>query len=265
MVTIWTIRLEAQAPSKLKDFRGTAQSLALIGATSEFVDRAIKDQVLQNFRRQLNKYTRSFGENSIGGFKLNTNPNDQFYRPVSTEAMGAQQKEFLKAASKDNSVDIFVLAELRDVGDGSTEVTAQLYDARIETLSAPEKVQLARPSQVQVLEQLSFKLMNYLDRDGFVHPEVQNFLEEPTNLSSAKGPMVSTPDLESFSVNPTELSSGRLAGGPNIGGDKTPFWEKWWFWGIVGGGLATAGGLSYYFLVVDQDPSQGQVTFRFQN
>lgn len=262
-----SFQLNAQSPAKVKDFRGSAQSLALIGATSEFVDSAIRDQVLQAFRRYLNKYTRSYGEDSISGFKLNSNPNNQFFRPVGSEAMGSQQKDFLKLAAKDNGIDLFALVELRDVGDNSIEVTAQLYDSRIETLSGVEKTTLPRPGQTANLEGLSYRLMNYLDREGFVHPEVQNFLEAPVQSGTAFGRRAELPssELQSYSVNPQDLSSGRLAGGVNIGGDKTPFWEQRWFWGLLGGGLIMAGGLSYYFLVVDQDASQGQVTFRFQN
>lgn len=256
----------AETPGKLKDFRGTPQTLALLGASSEFVDPAQKDTILQLLRRQLNRYTRSYGEASIGGFKLAANTNDQFFRPVLGQAMGEQQKQFLKSASKDNSIDIIALCSLREVGDGATtEIELQLFDSRIEVISAVERAQVTK-SQSKSLEDLAYRMMNYLDKDGFVHPSAQDLLEKPLSLVAAQAAtapgLVAGGPVQEFSVNPTDLSAGSLAGAPTIAGDKTPFWERWWFWALVGGGVATAGGLSYYFLVVNQDPNQASIRFK---
>jgi hypothetical protein len=54
------------------------------------------------------------------------------------------------------------------------------------------------------------------------------------------------------------------AGTGTVGGEKTPFWETWWFWTIIGGGLVTGGSLAYYFLVIDQPTSKANVTFKKQ-
>lgn len=254
--------LSSQEVARVKDFRGTPQSLALLGATSEFVDPAVKEQSLMQLRRYLNRYTRSFGESSISNFKLGQNLNDQFFRPV-TGSMSDPQKNFLKAASKDNGIDIIALASLREVGDGNNEIEVQLFDQRIETLSATEKAQFNRSTQQRMLDDLAYRVMNYLDKEGFVHPEPQGFLERPAGFEAMGGN--TSPQgraAEEFSVNPSDLTGKSLAGAPSIAGDQTPFWEKWWFWTLVGGGLATAGGLSFYFVAVDKDPSQGNITFQ---
>jgi len=54
----------------------------------------------QDLRKKFNRYSKSFGENSIESFKLGTNPGKQFFRPVS-ETLSEQQKKFLQAACKD--------------------------------------------------------------------------------------------------------------------------------------------------------------------
>jgi len=245
---------------RLKDFRSTPQTLALLGASTEFVEANIKDAVLQQMRRNLNRYTRSYGESSISGFKLGQNLNDQFFRPV-VSVIGEPQKQYLKEASKENSIDIIALASIRDMGDAqNSEMEIQLFDARIETLSAIEKVQYTRRNQTQALEDLAYRVMNYIDKDGFVHPTAQDLLERPVGVGAAN---VSQNEgvLKEVAVNPNDLTGARLAGAPSIGGDKTPFWETWWFWTIIGSSLAVGGGMSYYFLVVDQDPNRGTVTF----
>jgi hypothetical protein len=64
---------------------------------------------------------------------------------------------------------------------------------------------------------------------------------------------------DEFFVDPENLARGQLADDASIGGEQTPFWEKWWFWTAIAAGLTTAGGLSYYFLVVDQPPSRARI------
>lgn len=249
---------------RLKDFRGTPQTMALVGLSAEFLDSNFKEPILQQMRKNLNRFSRSYGDSSISSFKLGQNLNDQFFRPVSS-AMSDSQKQFLKNAAKDNSVDIFVLASVREGSEPAHyEMEAQLFDSRIEVLSAVEKVNFNRNTQTKSLDDLTYRLANYLDKDGFVHPSAQDLLEKPVTASSGMAAALSTTaGGEDFSVNPTDLSGGNLAGKPVIGGEKTPFWEKWWFWGLVVGGAATAGGLSYYFLVVDKDPTSANVRFRF--
>jgi len=259
--TLWGASISAQPSSKLKDFRGTPQTVALLGAFSEFVDPELKLRIVSQTRRVINKFTRSFGDSSVSNFKLALNPNDQFFRPI-TGVISENQKQFFKSAQKDNSVDIFALAALTETGEG-LDLEMQLFDARIETLSGLEKVIFKRGQEERALEDLVYRLMNYIDREGFVHPDVQDVLEKPLLLQTKN--FMASPDSggREFSINPEDLGgSGSLAGKVAIGGDKTPFWESWWFWTIVGGGLASAGGLTYYFLVVDEPPSRGNVIFR---
>lgn len=264
LAAIFVSIAQAQTPGKLKDFRGTPQTVALIGASSEFVDPAQKEAILQILRRQMNRYTRSYGESSISAFKLGVNTNDQFYRPVVGQNLNEQQKLFLKAAAKENSIDIIALSSIRETGDQvSVEVELQLFDARIETLSAIEKVQVNR-AQLKPLDDLAYRSMNYLDKDGFVHPTPQDILERPIDMQTgSQNTLAGSPlgSQQEFSVNPTDLGAGPLGGQQNIGGDKVPFWEKWWFWALVGGGLATAGGVSYYFLVIEKDKAGADIKF----
>ena len=253
--------IDAQQSSKLKDFRGTPQTVALLGAFSEFVDPELKLRIVSQTRRVINKFSRSYGDSSVSNFKLALNPNDQFFRPI-TGVINENQKQFFKSAQKDNSVDIFALAALTETGEG-LDLEMQLFDARIETLSGLEKVVFKRGQEERALEDLVYRLMNYVDREGFVHPDAQDVLEKPLLLQTNNFAAGQDSGGREFSINPDDLSgSGTLAGKVAIGGDKTPFWESWWFWTIVGGGIASAGGLSYYFLVVDEPPSRGNVIFR---
>jgi len=259
------VPLEGVSAQRLKDFRGTPQTIALMGASAEFVDSTFKDQILQQLRKNFNRYSRSYGEASVGSFKLGQNLNDQFHRPVAG-TMSDAQKEFLKNAAKDNSVDIFALASIREGSEpGNYELEGQLYDARIEVLSAVEKTSFNRNTQIKNLEDFTYRLASNIDKEGFAHPSVQDLLEKPVGMSGGMGLSSSSisAGAQDFSLSPTDLTGGTLGGRPIIGGERTPFWERWWFWGLVLGGVTTASGLSYYFLVVDQDPSRANVTFRF--
>lgn len=254
------LALKAQSSGKLKDFRGTSQTAAMLGAFSEFIDPEYKLRVVAQSRKLINKYTRSFGDSSISNFKLALNPNDQYFRPI-TGVISENQKQYLKSAQKDNSVDIFVLGSLTEVGDG-LEFEVQLYDVRIETLSAVEKVVFKRGQEERALEDLIYRLMTYLDREGFVHPNVQDVLEPPSALKNTNLLGSANVSTKEFSINPEELSgAGILAGRAAIGGEKTPFWETWWFWTIIGSTVAFSGGLTYYLTVVDEPPSRGNIRF----
>jgi hypothetical protein len=253
--------VSAQGSEKIKDFRGTAQSLALLGTFSEFVDPDLKQRYVNQLRKLFNRYSRSYGESSISNFKLALNPNEQYFRPI-TGVLSESQKQFYKAAQKDNSVDIFVLSSLTETGEG-LDLELQLYDARIETLSAVERVVFQRAQEERSFEDVVYRLMNYIDRDGFVHPNPQEILEKPILLQSGSLSMNSGVGGREFSISPEILSGeGVLAGRPTIGGEKTPFWETWWFWSIIGGTLVSTGGLTYYLTVVDEPPSRANIRFR---
>jgi hypothetical protein len=253
--------VHAQESLKLKDFRGTPQTLALLGAVTEFVEPAQRDVFLESMRRSLNRFTRSFGQTSISGFKLGQNLNDQFFKPV-RDQISSEQKAFLKAAATDNSVDILALSQLADKGDGRFELELQLFDSRTEVLSGIERADFDRNSQARAFDDLAYRTMNYLDAQGFVFPQPQNFLERPMTLGGGLALGSSAMQSESFSLNPQDLNTGGLGGQASIAGEKTPFWETWWFWTLVGGGLAGAGALTYYFTVVDKDPSRGTIQFQ---
>lgn len=244
---------------KLKDFRGTMQKIALIGVNSEFMEQATEDKYTNQIRKLMNRYSRSYGESSIKAFNLPQGNNKTYLKP--TTALDDNQKKFLQAAGKNNQVDIIVLGALRESGD-QVEAELQLYDVRIETMSGIEKASFTSASAAGVLEGLVFKIMNYLDRDGFVHPSAQDFLESPISVQQAQDSVqLQAAGKEEFSVNPNELSGGFLAGDQTIGGEKTPFWETWWFWTIIGGTAITAASLGYYFLVVDQPTSKANIGF----
>ncbi len=253
--------VDAQGSGKIKDFRGTPQSVALLGTFSEFVDPDLKQRYVNQLRKLFNRYSRSYGESSISNFKLALNPNDQFFRPI-TGVLSENQKQFFKAAQKDNSVDIFVLSSLTETGEG-LDLELQLFDARIETLSAVERVVFQRAQEERSFEDVVYRLMNYIDRDGFVHPNPQEILEKPILLQAANFNVESGAGGREFSISPEILSGeGVLAGRPTIGGEKTPFWETWWFWSIIGGTLISTGGLTYYLTVVDEPPSRANIRFK---
>jgi len=257
---IFSLNAPLWSQERIKDFRSAGQKIALIGASTEFVEPEVKEKTLEQTRRIINRYSRTYGASSIASFKIGRNPNDQFYQPVD-ESLEKDQKAFLDLLAKDNAIDIMTLASIREVGD-EFEVRMQFYDARIETLSKIEETTFSLNASQRALEIIVFRLMNYLDRDGYVHDSPQDFLETPEFLASLQ--QQTDFDLggdEDFAISPEELSGGYLAGGSAVAGEKTPFWEAWWFWTLIGGSLLTAGGLSYYFLVVNQDPTRANVSF----
>lgn len=247
MILSWPVLALAQ--NKLENFRGTNQKLALIGWYVDFVEPSVNERILSEVRRDLNRYSRSFDEAAISGFSLLKNPNNQYFNVVESE-MDSAQKEFLQKTAKDNGIDIIVLGQLRET-PSALELQLQLYDIRINTLTAIETQKFVVQKRQRPLENLSYRIMNYVDRDGFVHPSPQDFLAKPVSVGG--GINSSAFDLNSDEgISFKDLAPGRLAGPISIGGEKTPFWEKWWFWTSIFGGIALAGGLSYYFLVVDQ-------------
>jgi len=243
---------------KLKNFRGTSQKLALIAFHNEYVELSVADNLLQRTRSTLSKYSRTFDSSSIDDFKLVSNPDNKYFKPAEPN-MGDAQKAYLEKTEKDNKIDIIVLAAVRRAEDG-LEMALQLFDGRIHTLSAVERSDFTLKDRRAAIEDLVYRTMNYLDRDGYVHPEPQDFLEKPVSLSNREhlqaGSNISDKD---FFITPDDLGGAPLAGQASIGGEKTPFWEKWWFWTLVFGPMVAAGGLSYYFLVVDQPPSRANV------
>lgn len=244
------------AADRIKDFRSTNQSLALVSLAAEFVDPGLEIRLTQDLRRKFNRYIKTFDEASVGQFKLGTNPLKQFFKPI-VEALSEQQKKFLQNVGKENSADIIVLGFVRQNGD-ATDIELQLYDVRIEAFSKIEKTSIRQASDRTLLDDLVYRVMNYLDREGYVYNTPQDFLEPPV-VAGVLAPKIPTLGGEEFSINPADLGSGALAGEVVAGGDKVPFWEKWWFWTILGGGLLTAGGLTYYFLVVNQPPTATNV------
>lgn len=246
------------AADRMKDFRGTSQSLALIALPAEFLETTAEERLLQELRKRFNKYSKSYGPSSIESFKMANNPGKQFFRPVA-DTISEGQKQFLKGAAKDNSVDIIVLGSLRQAGE-EVEVELQLFDSRIEALSKTEKASLRNLSDQASMDNLVYRVMNYLDREGYVYGTAQDFLEPPLSGQMSATIAPGTAGQEG-SINPLDFASGTLAGSLSVGGDREPFWEKWWFWTIIGGSLITAGMLSYYFVVVDNPPIAGNVSF----
>ncbi|MBN8554714.1 MAG: hypothetical protein J0L93_04645 [Deltaproteobacteria bacterium] len=247
------------ADQKVKDFRSTNQKVALLGMFTEGIDEPTETKLVQDFRKSINRYSRSYGTSSIAVFSLQKNDGKKFFRP-SEQSLVESQKKFLISAAKDNSVDIIVLGSLRRL-DSEIEAELQLYDQRIDTASAVEKAHFPLADFHKAIETLVYRTMNYMDRDGYVHMSGQDFLEPPASSNSALALDSLKPAKNEFSINPSDLSSGALAGDVSIGGEKTPFWETWWFWTILGGSLITAGSLTYYFAVVDQPPKQANVHF----
>ncbi len=245
---------------RLKDFRATDQKLALLGVKTETVEAEIEKKYIEEFRKAINRYSKSYGTSSISGFTLPDSSKGKYFAPVAG-TLSEDQRKFLVKASKDNSIDIIVLGSLSQQGL-KVDAELQLYDARIDTFSGIEKGSLLVTEEQKELDQLVYKLMNYMDRDGFVHQTSQDILLAPVGAVSSSQKISNGSQSDDYSINPTSLSGGLLAGEVNIGGDKRPYWETWWFWTLIGGGLVAASGLSYYFLVVNQPPNTAKVEFR---
>ncbi len=249
--------------ARVKDFRSSNQKAALLGVASEFVEGTLEDRIVEQMRRLVNRYTRSFGGSTVAGFNLGANQGKKFFKPVLPDVpFDEAQKKFLQAAGKDNSFEIVVLGYLRDDG-GEISSDLQLYDVRTDTRSPIVSAKFQTKDMTAVLEKQVYTLMNHMDREGFVGATAQNFLEPPAALSneSGLGGAGNFPSESELAVNPTELGQGYLAGSTTVGGEKTPFWETWWFWTSIAAGLALAGGLTYYFVVVDQPKSGANVGF----
>lgn len=265
--TVFEMSVEAAVAnqSRLENFRSDVlrQRVALLGSFSEFVDPAQEERLTEQTRKVLNRYTRSYGASSIANFNLPANPNRVYFKPTSNKELDAAQKSFLETASRQNNIEIIALMGLKDLGE-EVEVELQLFDARIQTLSAIERSKVLPSRGEAALEDLVYRTMNYLDAEGFVHDSPQNILMPP--LSAQKDETLvklKAAGQDEVSVNPADLSRGQLAGSVAVGGEQTPFWETWWFYTLVGGGLLTAGGLSYYFLVVNQPAKKATIGFTF--
>jgi hypothetical protein len=241
----------------LKNFQGTSQRVALIGVYNEYVEPSIEESVVKEVREIIGRYSASYKTNEIANFKLISNPNNQYFKP-SPASLSETQKQFLTKTAQDNSVEIIVLNVLRENAEG-LEIELQLYDSRIDTLSDIQAARFNLRDRKSALEDISYRLFNHMDRDGFVHPDPQDILEKPGFLVDRTNAEQRTLLEDEFVIDPDGLAKGQLADDASIGGEQTPFWEKWWFWTAIGAGIATAGGLSYYFLVVDQPPTRARV------
>ncbi|PIR23633.1 MAG: hypothetical protein COV44_01545 [Deltaproteobacteria bacterium CG11_big_fil_rev_8_21_14_0_20_45_16] len=251
------------AQQRLKDFKGGPQKLALIGFATESVEASVEDSIKKQTQKSLSRYSRLAGQAEIQSFKMLSNPGNQYFRTTESSLEPAQQ-EFLNRIAVDNKVDIIVLGMLKESFEG-IEMELQLYDSRIQTNSGIERASFALKNRVTAIEDLSFKIMNYLDRDGFVRPGPQDFLEKPSFLQTKqeKNALSFEDEDSKFFLTPEQLNPTSLAGTISIGGEKTPFWERWWFWTIIFGGMALGGGLGYYFLVYDQPPDRTSIQFTF--
>lgn len=245
------------AQDRIKSFTSTS---AFIGIYNEYVEPSVEESILKESRVISGRYTSAYRDSDIQNFKLLSNPNNQYLK-TSPGELSEGQKQFLRKAAEDNRIDIIVLNVLRESPDG-LELEIQLYDSRIDQLSAVETARFAIRDRKKSLEDVLYRAFNYLDRDGFVHPEPQELLEKPGFLVSQSQVMGSSSVVEEeFATPPEFLGRGELADDASIGGDQTPFWEKWWFWTAIGGGIITASSLTYYFLVVDQPPNRARLRF----
>lgn len=251
--------------SSLKDFKATNQQVALVGVFNEFVEPPIEKQLLEEIRKKISRYSLTFSQRNIDNFQLLNNPNNQYFKTVSGELPEAQ-KNFLDQLGKDNSAEIIVLGNLRESYEG-VEIDLQLYDTRINSLSGIVSNEFRLQEREQPLGELVYNLMNHLDREGFVWKNPQDFLQKPSGIGSAANNQDDflPPSADSSFVSPEGLGATPLAGEVSIGGNKTPFWEKWWFWTVLGGGLATIGGLSYFIFILESDPVTADVTFKIRD
>jgi len=244
----------------LKNFQGTSQRVALVGIFNEFVEPSVEDSVVKDAREIIGKYSATYKVNEIANFKTLSNPSNQYFK-TSPGELSETQKQFLQKACQDNAMEIVVLNTLRQNQEG-LEMEVQLYDSRIETLSAIETARFSVRDRRKGLEDLFYRIFNYLDRDGFVHPDPQDMLEKPSTVASLQQEAFGPKSIEEeMATDPEFLGRGELADDASIGGEQTPFWEKWWFWTAIGGSIITASALSYYFLVVDQPPNRAKVRF----
>lgn len=245
--------------TSLRDFKGSGQRLALIELYNESAEPSIVEGLKRELIEELRRYSEVFDDNQTRNFRLLDNPGNQYFKPASGRFQEIQ-REFLVRTGQDNSVDVLVLGGVRESFEG-IEVSLQLFDVRIQEASSVELEVFGLRDRRQRLQSLVHRTLNYMDRDGFVNPQPQDFLERPAHLEDSRAAGASIFDSDSF-VRPEDLAPGFLEDDRSIGGDRTPFWEKWWFWTIIGGGLVTAGGLTYYFVVVDQPANQGTIDFK---
>lgn len=250
--------VSAQQAEKIADFRGLNMKLALIDLDSSLGDKSLDTRVIEGLRKAFNRYVRTFGFSTVSSFKIPKEASRVTYREISKPAdLSEVDRKLIQQIAKDNSVDLLVLGSIKQPGS-QVELALQIYDVRIETFSAIETAS-TNPSTLQpALDAIAHRLMNYLDRDGYIHPTSQDLLM-PMRLEGVPAPTRPADDV--FSVNPTDLSSGQFAGQISIGGEKTPFWETWWFWTLVGGGLIGGGLATYYLVTSSQSPTQMELTF----
>ena len=108
VLLIMTMVFTVEAQERLKNFRGTAQTAAILGLSNEFVDSSLEQSILLDLRKGVNKFTKSHEAAAINNFELGQNPNKQFFKPTKSTLSDAQ-KDFLTAAGKKNSIDIIFI------------------------------------------------------------------------------------------------------------------------------------------------------------
>jgi hypothetical protein len=246
--------------ASLENFRQTSQKAALLGIANEFIETNLEEAITRDLRRSINRYTNSFGASDIANFRIPNNPAGQFFKP--NERSPEPQLNFLRVAASENEIDILVLALIRESAVGM-EIELQLYDARIQVFSGIERTSFPFAQRVSATEDVTYRIFDYLDREGFVHPSRQGFLKPPARLGGALAGDAAGLAGDDFFILPRDLTGPSLAGRTAIGGDKTPFWEEWWFWTAIFGGMAMASGVSYYFLVAQRPRQTGSVTFQY--
>lgn len=257
---LFLISRSTVAQDQLRDFKASTQKLALLGLFNEFVEPSVEEALVKDLNKLLARYTRTYGPSSVAGFRFLSNPNNQYFK-TADQNLDETQKEYLQKVGEDNQVDLLAFGVVRESVEG-VELELQIYDTRIQTLSGIERESFPVNRRDKPLEAIVYRTMNYLDREGFVHPSPQDFLQKPVFLQSNQEKSAFSDTEEDFFLTPADLGGQPLAGRVSIGGEKTPFWEKWWFWGVVLGGIASAGGMSYYFLVLDQPTTGADIAFK---
>lgn len=250
----------APSPEKIGDFKKSSQKAAFLGTANEFVAPDFEEAIVREIRRNINRYTQNYTASDVANFRVPNNPGGQFFKPESS--LPEPQINFLSTVASENEVDIIVLSLLRESAVGF-ELELQLFDTRIMVASGIERTSFPFPQRSQAIEDLTYRLFDYMDREGFVHPSRQGFLEAPRRLQGGQMGSLAEEGANDFFIMPRDLTGPSLAGRATVGGEKTPFWEEWWFWTAIFGGIAVVSGVSYYAFVVQRPRQTSTVNVQY--
>jgi hypothetical protein len=180
------------------------------------------------------------------------------------DAQTESSKGELKVIAEKLNVDVLILGQTILKDNNNVTVQAQLFDARSSSFSNvfEETVPTKKPKFKKLISQID---------DGFNNVDAPAF-EKPIAVAPVKPIKSDKPLVKEVSeqkIKPRDISSQNEINLDDFNDKKSvkkevvndgssPFYKKWWFWGVVGAAVIGAGGA--YYLMQDRSAESNIVT-----